>query len=67
MEAVETAERESCIPSYDSVVTWKYPKATGQISIDFDILHEALSKKMKLNAIRETWSIEVAAKFRTNS
>lgn len=65
MEATQNVKRY--IPAYDSATAWKRPQAEERVNIDFDALHETLSKKMKRNAIMETKSIELAASFRTNS
>lgn len=67
MEATQNIKRKGFIPTYDLTMAWKRPQAEERVNIDFDELHETLSKKMKLNAIMETKSIELAASFRTNS
>lgn len=67
MEATQNVERKGYVPTYDSAMEWKRPQATERVDIDFDELHDTLSEKMKLNAIMETRSIELAASFRTNS
>ncbi len=67
METTQTPIRKSFIPSYTSNMQWKRPQPVEQVEIDFETLHESLNKKMKLNAIMEAKSIELAASFRTNS
>ena len=60
-------EQNTFIPPYESALQWKKPDTANCWGIDFDSLHENLSKKMKYNAIMEAQSIELAASFRTNS
>lgn len=67
MEVAQNVERKGYVPTYDLAMTWKRPQATERVDIDFDTLHETLGEKMRLNAIMETQSIELAASFRTNS
>ena len=67
METTQNPIRKSFIPSYTSDAQWKRPQAVEQVEIDFETLHESLNKKLKLNAIMEAKSIELAASFRTNS
>lgn len=67
MEKTQKPIRKSFIPSYTSNVQRKRPQPVKQVEIDFETLHESLNKKMKLNAIMEAKSIELAASFRTNS
>lgn len=67
MDATQSVKRKGYIPTYASTMAWKRPQAEERVNIDFDALHETLSEKMKLNAIMETKSIELAANFRTNS
>ena len=67
METTQTPIRKSFIPSYTSNRQWKRPQPVEQVEIDFETLRESLNKKMKLNAIMEAKSIELAASFRTNS
>lgn len=67
MSEIQTLEKKSFIPAYDSAAAWERPRATEHVEIDFEALHKSLNKKMKLNAIMEAQSIERAASFRTNS
>ena len=67
MEKTQNVTRKSFIPIYTSDIQWQRPQAIEQVDIDFETLHDNLSKKMKLNAIMEAKSIELAASFRTNS
>ena len=45
IEATQNVKRKGYIPAYDSAMAWKRPQAEERVNIDFDALHETLSKK----------------------
>ncbi len=67
MTVAKEAARRNYIPSYEEALNWKKPASGEHWGLNIDALHDNLSKKMKHNAIMEAQSLELAAKFRTNS